>query len=176
MRIATESIKPNPNNPRTINESKFQQLVRSMTVFPQMLEKRPLVCFTDANGALVVLGGNMRLRAAQEIGMKDVPVILADDWTEEQRQEFLIKDNVNYGDWDWDALEENFDMDLMDDWGLNFPSQPEPEAPENDPFDDPGITARNQYGVIVMCEDEDNQEKVFQALSELGYNCKIVVT
>ena len=87
-------IKPNPKNPRVIKDDKFKKLVKSLQDFPEMLEKRPLVCFTDTDGKLVVLGGNMRLKAAKEIGLKEIPVVLADDWTEEQKNQFLIKDNV----------------------------------------------------------------------------------
>lgn len=88
-----KKIKPNPQNPRVIKDDRFAKLVKSLTDFPQMLDKRPLVCFTDTDGKFVVLGGNMRLKAAKEVGMKELPVVLADDWTEEQKKEFLIKDN-----------------------------------------------------------------------------------
>ena len=80
-------IKPNPKNPRVIKDEKFAKLVQSLKDFPEMLEKRPLVCFTDTDCKLVVLGGNMRLKAAKEIGLKKLPVMLADDWTEEQKQQ-----------------------------------------------------------------------------------------
>jgi len=116
-------IKPNPKNPRVIRDEKFKKLVASLTEFPQMLEKRPLVCFTDnADGKLVVLGGNMRLRAAQEIGIKELPVMLADDWTAEQHAEFLIKDNVGFGEWNWEELANEWDSDKLDAWGLNLPN------------------------------------------------------
>lgn len=90
-----------------------------MSDFPEMLEKRPLVCFTDTDGKLVVLGGNMRLKAAKEIGLKELPVVLADDWTEEQKQQFLIKDNVGFGYWNWEALSE-WNSEELEDWGLDL--------------------------------------------------------
>jgi len=96
----TTEIKANPKNPRVIKDEKFAKLVQSLKDFPEMLEKRPLVCFTDTDKKLVVLGGNMRLKAANELGLKKMPVILADDWTEEQKAQFLIKDNVSFGEWD----------------------------------------------------------------------------
>ena len=97
-------IKANPKNPRIIKDDKFAKLVKSIKEFPQMLEKRPLVCFTDTDKKFVVLGGNMRLKAAKEVGLKELPILLADDWTEEQKAQFLIKDNVGFGEWDWDDL------------------------------------------------------------------------
>ena len=83
-----------------------------------MLMKRPLVCFTDTDSKLVVLGGNMRLKAAQDLGLKELPVILADGWTEEQKAEFLIKDNVGFGEWDWQQLANEWDTEKLDEGGL----------------------------------------------------------
>jgi ParB-like chromosome segregation protein Spo0J len=113
-----KKIKPNPQNPRVIKDDRFAKLVKSLTDFPQMLDKRPLVCFTDTDGKFVVLGGNMRLKAAKEVGLKELPVVLADDWTVEQRAEFLIKDNVGFGEWDWDELANDWDAEQLTDWGI----------------------------------------------------------
>jgi hypothetical protein len=115
-------IKANPKNPRIIRDEKFAKLVQSIKDFPQMLQKRPLVCFTDTDGKFVVLGGNMRLKAAKEAGMQTLPVILADDWTEEQKAEFLIKDNVGFGEWDWEQLANEWDSEKLDEWGLDVPN------------------------------------------------------
>jgi DNA modification methylase len=114
-------IKPNPNNPRVIKDEKFKKLVKSLNDFPEMLEKRPLICFTDTDKKLVVLGGNMRLKAAKEVGLKELPVILADDWTEEQKAQFLIKDNVGFGEWNWDELKSDWDVEKLEEWGLDIP-------------------------------------------------------
>ena len=114
-------IKPNPKNPRVIKDEKYRQLMHSLATFPQMLDKRPLVCFTDIDNKLVVLGGNMRLKAATELGMKELPVTLADDWTEEQRAEFLIKDNVGFGEWNWEELQADWDVEQLGEWGLDMP-------------------------------------------------------
>lgn len=114
-------IKANPKNPRVIKDEKFAKLVQSLKDFPEMLEKRPLVCFTDTDGKLVVLGGNMRLKAAKEIGLKELPVVLADDWTEEQKAQFLIKDNVGFGEWNWGELQSDWDVQQLEDWGLDLP-------------------------------------------------------
>lgn len=114
-------IKPNPKNPRVIKDDKFLKLVESLRSFPQMLEKRPLVCVTDIDGKVFPLGGNMRLKAANELKMKELPVLMADDWTEEQRQEFIIKDNVGFGEWNWEELSNDWDADQLSDWGLDVP-------------------------------------------------------
>ena len=111
----------NENNPRIIRDEKFAKLKRSIIEFPEMLEKRPLVCVTRDDGKLMVLGGNMRLKALNDIGAAKVPVILADDWTEEQRARFLIADNVGYGEWDWEQLANEWDAEQLSDWGLDLP-------------------------------------------------------
>jgi ParB-like chromosome segregation protein Spo0J len=120
IRNITE-IKPNPNNPRIIKDNKFAKLVESLRSFPEMLEKRPLVCVTDKDGLIFPLGGNMRLRAAKELKMKTLPVEMADDWTEEQRREFIIKDNVGFGEWDWSELANDWDVEQLTEWGLDVP-------------------------------------------------------
>jgi hypothetical protein len=114
-------IKANPKNPRTIRDEKFEKLKKSIQEFPDMLNKRPLVCITDKDGKYVVLGGNMRLKAANDLGLKELPIILADEWTEEQKAEFLIKDNVGFGEWNWQELQADWDVEKLDDWGLDAP-------------------------------------------------------
>jgi len=111
-------IKPNQNNPRIIKDIKFKQLVKSIQDFPQMLELRPIVI--DENN--MVLGGNMRLKACIEAGLKDVPVKQAKDLTEEQKKEFIVKDNVGYGEWDWDELANSWNVEELTDWGLDIPN------------------------------------------------------
>jgi 16S rRNA G966 N2-methylase RsmD len=111
-------IKPNPSNPRIIKDDKFKKLVKSIQDFPQMLELRPIVI--DENN--IVLGGNMRLKACIEAGLKDVPVKQAKELTEEQKKEFIIKDNVGFGDWSWDDLANNWDEQLLTEWGLDIPN------------------------------------------------------
>jgi hypothetical protein len=115
------SVKPNPSNPRLIKDAKFRQLVQSVRDFPQMLELRPIV--VDADG--VVLGGNMRLKACKEAGLKQVPVIRADDLTPAQQREFVVKDNVGFGEWDWDALANEWDEQALIRWGLDVPTAAE---------------------------------------------------
>lgn len=122
-RIKISKLKPNPSNPRIIKDDKFAKLVQSIKDFPEMLNLRPIVCNAD----MIVLGGNMRLKAAKEAGLKEVPVIISKDLTPEQEKEFIIKDNVSGGEWDWDILKEDWDAELLDSWGLDLPSFEEVE-------------------------------------------------
>jgi DNA modification methylase len=135
--IKLSKIKNNPNNPRIIKDDKFKKLVQSIKEFPEMIEKRPMVCVTDIDGLIYPLGGNMRLKALKELNYKDIPdnwIVMADDWTEEKRKEFVIKDNVGFGEWDWDDLANNWDVEKLEDWGLDIPdfAVKELEAEEDD--------------------------------------------
>jgi DNA modification methylase len=111
-------IKSNPNNPRIIKDDKFKKLVASIKEFPQMLSLRPIV----VNDDMIVLGGNMRLKACKEAGLKEVPVIKASDLNEEQQKAFIIKDNVGYGEWDWDMLANEWNEEELVEWGLDIPN------------------------------------------------------
>jgi hypothetical protein len=113
--VDINKIKSNPNNPRVIKDEKFAKLVESIRTFPQMLELRPIVVNPD----MVVLGGNMRLRACKQAGLKTVPIIMADDFTPEQQSEFIIKDNVGFGEWDWDMLANEWEIQDLSNWGLS---------------------------------------------------------
>ena len=115
--IKISDIKPNPNNPRQIKDDKFKKLVQSIKDFPEMLSLRPIV----VNDEMVVLGGNMRLKACKEAGLKEVPIIKASELTEDQQREFIIKDNVGFGEWDWDSLANEWDAVELEAWGLDLP-------------------------------------------------------
>ena len=117
QRAAIGTIIPNPANPRIIKDDKFKKLVKSIQEFPQMLELRPIV----VDGNMVVLGGNMRLKACIAAGLKEVPIIVADQLTDAQKGEFIIKDNVGFGEWDWDLLANEWEPDALIDWGLDLP-------------------------------------------------------
>jgi hypothetical protein len=107
-------IKPNPSNPRLIKDDKFKKLVQSLKDFPEMANVRPIVVNADH----VILGVNMRFRAMQEAGWKAIPIEVV-DWTEEKQREFIIKDNVGFGEWDWDTLANEWDDLPLSDWGLD---------------------------------------------------------
>ena len=112
--VSISKIKPNPNNPRLIKDDKFAKLVTSIQEFPEMLNIRPIVVNKD----MVILGGNMRFKACKEAGLKEIPIIVA-DLTEEQEREFIIKDNVSGGEWDWNLLANEWDVDQLTGWGLD---------------------------------------------------------
>ena len=134
--VPINTVKANPNNPRIIKDDKFAKLVKSINEFPQMLNLRPIV----VNDDMVVLGGNMRLKACKEAGLKEIPIIKASELTEQQQKEFIVKDNVGYGEWDWYDLANNWDVDELTEWGLDIPGfvneETIPEVEEDD-FDVP---------------------------------------
>ena len=117
IKLPINQVKANPNNPRIIKDDKFKKLVQSIKEFPEMLELRPIVVNED----MVVLGGNMRLKACKEAGLDKVPVIKASNLTEEQQKEFIIKDNVGFGEWYWNDLANNWDAEKIQEWGLDIP-------------------------------------------------------
>jgi 16S rRNA G966 N2-methylase RsmD len=128
--VPITQVVPNTSNPRIIKDDKFKKLVKSIKEFPEMLNLRPIVVDAD----MVVLGGNMRLKACQAAGLTEVPIIVADQLTPEQQAEFIIKDNVGFGEWDWDILANEWDAELLQDWGLELPFDNTPvlEAEEDD--------------------------------------------
>ena len=157
-------IKANTNNPRLIKDDKFKKLVESVKDFPEMLELRPIV----VNKNMIILWGNMRHRAAIEAGLKEIPVIVADNLTEEQEREFLIKDNVSGGEWDWDILANEWDKDELEEWGLDVQFETvEPEAEEDDFEVDEGIKTDIVLGDLfeigehrLLCGDSTNIDDV----------------
>ena len=131
QKVKLSEIKSNPNNPRIIKDDKFNKLVKSIKEFPKMLEIRPIVVNQD----MIVLGGNMRLKASKEAGLKEVFIVKADDLTEDEQKQFIIKDNVGFGEWDWDMLANEWEADLLEEWGLDVPElniTEEPTAEEDD--------------------------------------------
>jgi DNA modification methylase len=132
-KIKLSTLKPNPNNPRIIKDAKFEKLCKSITDFPKMMELRPIVVDHEN----VILGGNMRLRALQHLGYKEIPIEWlrkAIELTEDEKKQFIIKDNSNFGEWDWEVLND-WDKELLSDWGLDLPDFDEPvnlEAQEDD--------------------------------------------
>ena len=117
QKVKINAIKTNPKNPRLIKDDKFKKLVKSIQEFPQMLELRPIV--VDENN--IILGGNMRYKACIEAGLKEIYILKAEDLTEQQKDEFIVKDNVGFGEWDWDILANEWDTDKLQDWGLDLP-------------------------------------------------------
>lgn len=165
QKVKIQEVKLNPNNPRIIKDDKFKKLVKSIQELPQMLEIRPIV----VNADMVVLGGNMRLKACKEAGLKEVPIIIADNLTEEQQREFLIKDNVSGGEWDFEMLANEWDVEQLEDWGLDIPTFNSPEQIEESGYD-----LSQKWFLNIEFEDEADCEKWYNKLIEEGLICKIV--
>lgn len=162
--VAIGRLKANPKNPRVLRDEKFIKLKKSLTDFPDMLNKRPLVGVTDTDGKIMVLGGNMRLRALQDLKATEAPVILADTWTEEQRREFIIKDNLAFGEHDWDALANEWDAGELSDWGLDVPIGQD-FSDKNQEIDTDGFADES---VIKLTYSLEDYEKVREALSKVA--------
>ena len=159
-------LKGNPNNPRICKDDKFKKLVKSINDFPKMLALRPIV--VDEN--FIVQGGNMRLKALQEIGFKDIPdewVKQVSDLSEDEKKQFIIKDNVGFGEWDFDDLANNWDAEQLTEWGLDIPHFA--------PFENPEVEGeeKQSFKIEVICKDLEEQETSYNALIE-NYECRKV--
>ena len=161
-------IKGNPNNPRIIKNDKFKKLVKSIKEFPEMLKLRPIV--VDEN--YVVLGGNMRLKASKDAGLKEVWVEVADGLTEEQKKEFIVKDNVGFGEWEWDILANEWDSVQLAEWGLDVWQNEDDE--QNNDVNDISDNISEEYRVEIELSSEREQEQVFNELTKKGYKCRIL--
>jgi hypothetical protein len=155
--IDITKIKSNPNNPRVIKDEKFKKLVQSIKEFPKMLSIRPIV----VNEEMIVLGGNMRLKACIEAGLKNVPVIKITDMTIEEQNEFIIKDNVGFGEWNWDNLANEWDSQTLSDWGLDVWVNNNIEL--NDFFEENNDEEKKEKFQIVLDYSEEDYNKVLDA-------------
>ena len=159
------ALKSNPNNPRVIKNDKFAKLVKSIQEFPEMLDARPVVCTPDG----IVLGGNMRLSAMREAGISETRVHVV-EWPENKQREFVVKDNVSFGDWDWDTLANEWDANELEDWGMDvWTPEAEPEEGLTDPDEVPQTPEepKTQPGDLyilgnhrLLCGDSTNPEHV----------------
>ena len=166
--LSVSEIKVNPNNPRSIKDGNFKKLVQSIKSAPWMMDIRPIVI--DSKN--VILGGNMRYQACVSAGLKTVPVIFADKLTEEQKQEFIIKDNVGFGDWDFEMLEKEWNFDKLEEWGLELPDFKRSDECEEDEYEiDEEIQTDIVIGDIIeigdhrlVCGDSTNPDVVDKVL------------
>lgn len=164
--IDIKKIKLNSKNPRIIKDDKFNKLVKSIQDFPQMLEIRPVV----VNDDMVIIGGNMRYRAAIEAGFKKIPVIKAVGLTEAQQDEFIVKDNVGFGEWDFDLLANEFNSELLDDWGVDIPIFKNDEDDIMDKQPDTSIS----WFINIRCNGEQDAQALYDRLIKEGLDVKIV--
>ena len=144
QQVKISKVKGNPSNPRIIKNDKFKKLVKSIQEFPEMLKLRPIVVDED----FMVLGGNMRLKASKEAGLKEVWIDIAEGLTEEQKKEFIVKDNVGFGEWEWDILANEWDSVQLAEWGLDVWQN------EDDVEDIEEITEFSEsVNFIIKCDD-----------------------
>jgi ParB-like chromosome segregation protein Spo0J len=166
IKVKISEVKANPNNPRIIKDDKFAKLVQSVKDFPEMLEIRPIV----VNADMVVLGGNMRFKACKEAGLKEVPIIVAEKLTDEQQKEFIIKDNVSGGEWDWDMLANEWEVEQLQDWGLDLPlGQQIDELEEGEEIlleQAIQLKPKREY-VVIMCNEENSDWDELKQVLEL---------
>jgi ParB-like chromosome segregation protein Spo0J len=170
--IKLTTIKSNPNNPRVIRDEKFKKLVKSIEEFPKMMALRPMVVNED----MVVLGGNMRLKALKELGYKEVPndwVKSAKDLTDDEIRRFIIADNVGFGEHDWEMLANEWNVEELSDWGLDIPGFDIAEAGD-DELNDLSDKIKSEFRIEVICKDEESQEKTYNKLIEEGYECRLL--
>ena len=167
-RVNIKQVLPNPDNPRFIKDYKFEKLVKSIKEFPQMLDLRPIVVNQD----MIVLGGNMRLKACEEAGLTEVPIIFADNLTPDQEKEFIIKDNSSFGEWDWDLLANEWNVDQLADWGIDIPNF----DIDNDVEDEKDLSDQleQSFKIEIDLESEEEQEKMYNQLIADGYKCRIL--
>jgi ParB-like chromosome segregation protein Spo0J len=170
--IKLTTIKSNPNNPRVIRDEKFKKLVKSIEEFPKMMALRPMVVNED----MVVLGGNMRLKALKELGYKEVPndwVKSAKDLTDDEIRRFIIADNVGFGEHDWEMLANEWNVEELSEWGLDIPGFDIAEAGD-DELNDLSDKIKSEFRIEVICKDEESQEKTYNKLIEEGYECRLL--
>ena len=159
------AIKPNEENPRFITDSKFKKLVKSIQDFPEMIEARPLVIDEDN----VVLGGNMRLKALRAAGVFEIPVKRVIGWSEQQKKEFIIKDNLGYGEWDWELVANIWEVEELAEWGLDVPNFGVEDL--GDPFE-AEVSKNLMFKIEVICDNQRKQDKLYNELVEKGFECR----
>jgi hypothetical protein len=158
QKIKIQKINHNANNPRLIKDEKFKKLVKSIKDFPDMLKIRPIVI--DENN--VILGGNMRLRACKEAGLKEVWIEKIENFTEEQKKEFIVKDNVGFGDWDWDILANEWDNIKLNEWGMDV-WQPQKDLDLEDFFVQDNSEPAEEKNKIILEYTEEDYNKILEA-------------
>lgn len=163
QKVKLSEVKRNQDNPRIIKDNKFKKLVKSIIEFPEMLEIRPIV----VNDDMVVLGGNMRLKACQEAKLREVPIIKASKLTAEQQREFIVKDNVGFGEWDWDMLANEWDNKELNDWGLTVPEFHYDDDKEHE-------IENNLWFLNIEFETEEKAQEWYEKLKSENLNIKIV--
>jgi len=165
------NIRVNPDNPRVIKDKKFKALVKSIKEFPDMLTLRPIV--VDESG--MILGGNMRYEACVQLKMTEIPVCFASDLTDEQKKEFIAKDNIQHGDWDWDKLKNDWNAEKLTDWGLDIPDWDTTEKPDDIiPEKDPNILVKISFHPATWLGKREEIINITEKMKKT-YNCQVKI-
>ncbi len=169
QQVKISKVKKNPNNPRIIKNDKFKKLVKSIKEFPEMLKLRPIVVDED----MIVLGGNMRLKASKDAGLKEVWIEIAEGLTEEQKKEFIVKDNVGFGEWEWDMLANEWDSVQLAEWGLDvWENQDDAIVEEDDTYTRkivaPTYDPKNEKPEPHQLYNTDKVEELIDKIKPLG--------
>jgi hypothetical protein len=158
----TGQIKGLPKNPRIIRDNKFIQLKNSIQEDPEMLSLRELIVY-DNDGELIVICGNMRLKAIKALGIKEVEVkILPKDTPVQKLKAYTIKDNVGYGDHNWEQLANEWDAEELTRWGLEIPGF-DTELPNDEPEE-------QDANSLIVEADMITLEDLFDELKSRGFN------
>ena len=164
MKLEINKLKPNKDNPRIIKDDKFKKLVKSIKEFPEMMELRPIVVDED----MTILGGNMRHKASIEAGLKEVHIKIAKGLTEKQKQEFIVKDNVGFGEWEWDILANEWDSVKLNEWGLDVWENEDDKVDENIYTQKIETPKYEPTGNKPTEEELYNEEKVKELIKKIG--------
>lgn len=167
IEINNGQLKGLPKNPRLIKNAKYDKLKESITNYPEMLSWRSLLVYPLDNGKYIIVGGNMRYRAMKELGHNEAPVFIIPKETPiEKIKAYTILDNNGFGEWDWDLLANEWDADMLDDWGLDVPTKGEKK--------DLSAQIGQSYKIEIDCADEAEQEDLYNALKDQGYSCRVL--
>jgi uncharacterized protein (DUF2164 family) len=169
QKVKISEVKNNPNNPRTIKDDKFQKLVQSIKDFPKMLEIRPIV----VNDDMIVLGGNMRLKACKEAGLKEVTIIKASELTEDEQKQFIIKDNVSGGEWDWEMLNAEWYSEELEAWGLDVPKDKTNDEKELFDIELPFYTPLEEKPKVIELADISKTKELIEKIEVLNIDDKL---
>ena len=169
QQVKISKVKGNPSNPRIIKNDKFKKLVKSIQEFPEMLKLRPIVVDED----MMVLGGNMRLKASKDAGLKEVWIEVAEGLSEEQKKEFIVKDNVGFGEWEWDILANEWDSVQLAEWGLDVWENEDDKKFDTD-VNDISDSIGEEFRVEIELKSENEQQELYNELTKKGYTCRLL--
>tara|TARA_R100001443_G_C3363318_1_gene179497 strand:+ start:3221 stop:3742 length:522 start_codon:yes stop_codon:yes gene_type:complete len=169
QQVKISKVKGNPSNPRIIKNDKFKKLVKSIQEFPEMLKLRPIVVDED----MMVLGGNMRLKASKDAGLKEVWIEVAEGLSEEQKKEFIVKDNVGFGEWEWDLLANEWDSVQLAEWGLDVWENEDDKKFDTD-VNDISDSIGEEFRVEIELKSENEQQELYNELTKKGYTCRLL--